>query len=221
MDQSEFETLLADVEELKKAVRRNNPFLREVVSSRFFAMISIPFGLFLIAFCAGTQIFIVRRGSFSAGPAEWKIASTAVFGLFILVGALLKWIFLARQARRVEAGANFWTVIRSVYGGSWLNLNLPAILCMALVPVLAILAGHPWYIVPGIAIFSAFPCNGIGLIVQRPEYFAMGWYVLAAGLLSLFFMESMPFVWSAVIWGGGLLAFGIVGLAVKDRGAPV
>jgi hypothetical protein len=220
MDQSELKTLLADLEELKRAVRRNNPFLREVVASRFFAALSIPFGLFVVAFCTGTQILIARRGSFSAVPAEWKIAAWILLGIFIIVGWVLKWRFLDRQARKVKEGANLWTVIRAVYGGSWLHLNLPAILCMLLVPVLAILAGHPWYIVPGIAVFFAFPCNGLGLIVQRPEYLVGGWYALISGLSSLFFMESAPFIWSEAIWGGFFLVFGLVGLAFKDRSTP-
>jgi hypothetical protein len=220
MNQSELESLLADVEELKKAVRRNNPFLRQVVAGRFFAVLSIPFGLFVVAFCTGTQILVTRLGSFSAVPAAWKIAAGIFLALFFAVGSSLKWSFLARQARKVEEGANFWTVIRSIYGGTWLHLNLPAILCALLVPVLAILAGHPWYIVPGVAIFLVFPCNSMGLAVQRPEYLAAGWYMLISGLVSLFFMESMPFIWAEVIWGGYLLVFGVLGLAVKDRGAP-
>jgi hypothetical protein len=218
MNQSELETLLADVEELKRAVRRNNPFLRQVVAGRFFAVLSIPFGLFVVAFCTGTQILVTRLGSFSAVPAAWKITAGIFLALFFVIGSSLKWSFLARQARKVEEGANFWTVIRSIYGGTWLHLNVPAMLCAVLVPVLAILAGHPWYIAPGIAIFLAIPSNSMGLIVDRPEYLAAGWYALISGLVSLFFIEALPFVWAEVIWGGYLLVFGLVGLAVKDRG---
>lgn len=221
MDQKQLETLLADVEELRRVVRRNNPFLRQVIAGRFFAVLSIPFGLFLVVFCTGTQILVTRLGSFSAIPAAWKIAAAIFLGLYFAVGWLLKWTFLARQAKKVEEGANFWTVVRSVYGGSFFHLNLPVALCMFFVPVLAILAGHPWYIVPGIAIFIAILSNGMGLVVQRPEYLASGWYTLIAGLMSLFFMESMPFVWTEIIWGGYLLIFGVVGLVVKDRASSV
>jgi hypothetical protein len=223
MNQAELDSLLADVEELKRAVRRNNPFLREVVASRSLSAISLPLGLFIIAFCAGTQILIAQRGSFSAIPAEWKLAAWIILGLFLVVGGPVKWILLSRKARSVEEGANFFSVIRAVYGGSWLHLYLPAVICMLLVPVFAILAGHPWYIVPGVAIFVALPCNSLGLMVQRPEYLALGWYLLIAGLSSLFFMEAVPFVWAGIIYGGALLVFGIVGLVAQGRrrGNPV
>lgn len=217
MDKSELESLLADVEELKRAVRRNNPFLREVVSSRFFAIISLPLGLSLIAFCAITQALVLRRGSFSALSPAWKIASGLFFGIYFLIGGVLKWVYLNRKARSVEEGANYLTVLRAVYGGSWLHLNVPAILCMLFSIVTAILSGHPWYAVPCVAVFVAFPFNSLGLMAQRPEYLAMGWYSLASGLTSLFFIEAMPFAWSGIVWGGGFLVFGIVGLATQRR----
>ena len=109
------------------------------------------------------------------------------------------------------------TMLRAVYSGYWLHLTLPAILCMYLVPVAAILAGHPWYIVPGVAIFWSFLCNGFGLIVQRPEYLATGWYALVTSLVSVFFLEATPFVWLAIIWGGALLVIGVVGIATQER----
>jgi hypothetical protein len=223
MDQTELETLRADVEELKRAVKRNNPFLREVVSNRFFSAASISLGFFVVAFCAGTQILIAQRGSFSAVPAEWKLAAWIILGLFFVVIGPVKWIFFSRKAQSVEEGANFFTVIRAVYEGSWLHLYLPGVICMLLVPVFAIFAGHPWYIVPGVAIFIALPCNSLGFMVQRSEYLALGWYSLIAGLSSLFFMEAMPFVWSGIIYGGALLVFGIVGLVAQSRrrGSPV
>jgi hypothetical protein len=223
MDQSELENLRADVEELKRAVKRNNPFLREVVSGRLFSMASISLGLFVAAFCAGTQILIAQRGSFSAVPAEWKIVAWIILGLFFVVGGPIKWIFFSRKAQSVEDGANFFSIIRAVYGGSSVHLYLPGVICVLLVPVFAILAGHPWYIVPGVAIFMTLPCNSLGFMVQRPEYLALGWYGLIAGLSSLFFMEATPFVWSGIIWGGAFLVFGIVGLVAQSgrRGSPV
>jgi hypothetical protein len=219
MDKSELESLLADVEELKRAVRRNNPFLREVVSSRLFSAMSLPLGLLLVAFCAGTQLLVARHGSFGALPTEWKIASGLFFGLYFAVAGVLKWIHLNRKARSVDEGANFLTILNAVYGGSWLHLNVPAIVCMLFSVGTAILSGHPWYAVTGAAIFIVFPFNSLGLMVQRAEYLAMGWYFLASGLTSLFFIETMPFAWSGIVWGGGFLVFGIVGLATQKRRA--
>lgn len=220
MDRTELDKLLRDVEELKRAVRRNSPFLRELVATEYLHVAGIVCGALLVALCAAGQILMNRSGSLDAMPPLWRLAVWIALGLFLVVGTVLEWAFFTRRARQVEEGASFVTVFRAIYGGSWLHLNLPAIICMILVPVAAVLAGHPWYIVPAVAIFYAFPCNSLGLMTQRPEYLALGWFVLAAGLGSLFFLERAPFLWAAIIWGGGSLLFGLVGLALRKRGNP-
>lgn len=220
MDQKQLETLLADVEEIKKAIKRNNPLLRELVSGRFFPVMSLIFGFITIVFCTGTQLYVNKLGSFANVPFGWKTGGWIAVCLYFAVGWVWKWSYLVRQARKVEEGANFTTIVRVFFLGSGLHINTPAVLCMAMVPVFAILVGHPWYIIPGLAIFMIFPCNNLGLAIKRPEYLAAGWYSLITGMIALFFIESMPFVWTEIIWGGYLILFGIVGLAVKDRSTP-
>jgi hypothetical protein len=75
-----------------------------------------------------------------------------------------------------------------------------------------VIIGHPWYIVPAIAVFYTFAANGVGLFVQRPEFFATGWYALVSGIACVFFLEEAPFVWTAVVAGGMCLVFGVVSL---------
>ncbi|HUW41520.1 MAG TPA: hypothetical protein VMV90_10940 [Rectinemataceae bacterium] len=220
MNQSELENLLHDVEELKRAVQRNNPFLREVVSARFYPAIGLAYGLVFILLCAAAQILIARYGSAASVPHAWKMAAWGVFGFLLLGGGIVKWAFFSRRARSLDKGANYLTVLRAVYGSSWAHLILPALICMVFAPVAAILSGHPWLMVAGIAIAWAFACNTLGLMVQRPEFLLTGWYALLSGLASLFFFEAAPFLWSGLIWGGALVIYGIVGLAGAKRGSP-
>jgi hypothetical protein len=218
MDESELERLAAEVEEIKRAVKRNDPFVREVIGSRFFVALGLPFGLLIVAFCVGAQLLLARYGSIAAIPPGWKAAGWAALAVLVIGGGILKWGFLDTRARKVQEGATFMTVFRGVYGGPFFHLNLPVVVCMVVATAFAVAVGHPWYIVPGIGIFFAFTSNALGLATGRPEYLATGWYCLATSLASLFFLEAAPLVWSAVIWGGCLLVFGLVGLAVKDRG---
>jgi hypothetical protein len=220
MDESELDKLVSDVEEIKRAVRRNNPFVRELVGGRFFAALGLPFGLLIVGFCAGAQLLLERFGSVAGIPAGWKAAGWAALAAVFIGGGILKWGFLGARARKVQEGATVMTIFRGVYGGPLFHLNLPVVICMVAATAFAVSVGHPWYIVPGIGIFFAFISNALGLAIGRPEYLVAGWYCLASSLASLFFMEAAPLVWSAVIWGGCLLVFGIVGLAVKDREAP-
>jgi hypothetical protein len=64
-----------------------------------------------------------------------------------------------------------------------------------------------------VAVFYGFIANGGGLFVQRPEFFASGWYAIATGLISLFFVERAPFLWVMILDGGMCLVFGAVSMA--------
>ncbi|HTX72889.1 MAG TPA: hypothetical protein VMC79_08710 [Rectinemataceae bacterium] len=219
MEQSELEELLHDVEELKRAVRRNNPFLREVMSTRFYSAVGLGFGLVFIVYCLAAQLLASRYESLASVPSGWKLTGIIAFAVIALVGAVGKWVFFSRRAKSLDEGASYLTVLKAVYGSSWVHVILPALICMAFAVPAAIVAGHPWLIVAGAAIGWAFACNTLGLMIQRLEYLVAGWYALATGLPALLFMESKPFLWSGIIWGGALILFGIVGLAASKRGS--
>lgn len=210
MNATDLDSLLRDVEDLRRAVRRNSPFLREVVSSRLFAAYVLVFGLAVSGFCLASQILIGWYGSFPSIPQGWKIGFWSALVLLGAVGIVTKPLILGRRAAEVDTRATFITVIKVLYGGLVSNIYAPAFLCMVAASVFAVTTGHPWYIVPAVAVFYAFAANGVGLSVHRPEFFASGWYALAAGILSVFFLEAAPFIWTAVVAGGMCLVFGAV-----------
>jgi hypothetical protein len=212
MKASELDTLLRDVEELRRAVRRNSPFLREVVSSRLLAVYVLLFGLVVAAFCLTSHVLVGSFGSFAAIPRAWKVG---FWGALILLGAsavVSKQLIIGRRAAQVDSGATWLTVIRAVYGNHMFNLYVPAFLCMAAASIFALILGHPWFVVPAIAVFGGFVSNGVGLFIQRSEYFATGWYAISSSLVSLFFLERAPLLWTAVVCGGMYILFGIVSL---------
>jgi hypothetical protein len=206
------DALLRDVEELRRAVRRNSPFLREVISSRLFAAYALVFGLVVTAFCLGSQVLVAWYGSFPGIPRGWKTGFWSALALLGAAGIVSKPLIIGRRAAQVDTRANFVTVIKVLYGGLISNIYAPAFLCMVAASVFAVTIGHPWYIVPAIAVFYTFAANGVGLFVHRPEYFVSGWYALAAGIASVFFLESAPFIWTAVVAGGMCVVFGVVSL---------
>lgn len=210
MSATDMDTLLRDVEELRRAVRRNSPFLREVISSRLFAAYALVCGLAVTAFCLASQILVGGYGSFPAIPQGWKTGFWSALALLAAAAVVSKPLIIGRRAAEVDTRATFMTVVKMLYGGLISNIYAPAILCMVAASVFAVTIGHPWYIVPVIAVFYGFYANGAGLFIQRPEFFASGWYAFAAGLTSVFFLERAPFIWTAVVAGGMCLAFGMV-----------
>jgi hypothetical protein len=219
MSTTDLDTLLRDVEELRRAVRRNSPFLREVMSSRLFAAYAVAFGAAVSVLCLASQLLVGRYGSFAAIPQGWKIGFWSALALLGAAGIISKPLVLGRRASQVDTRATYITVIKVLYGGVVSHIYAPAFLCMAAASVFAVTIGHPWYIVPAVAVFYTFAANGVGLFVHRPEFFASGWYALAAGVISVFFLEKAPFIWTAVVGGGMCLVFGIVSFIWGGPGA--
>jgi hypothetical protein len=210
MKVTNLDSLLRDVEDLRRAVRRNSPFLREVISSRLFAAYALVFGMAVTAFCLLSQLLVGWYGSFPAIPRGWRIGFWSALVLLGAAGIVTKPLILGRRAAEVDTRATFITVIKALYGGLVSNIYAPAFLCMAVASIFAVTLGHPWYIVPAVAVFYAFYANGAGLFIQRPEFFASGWYAIAAGLTSVFFVERTPFLWIMIVYGGMCLIFGAV-----------
>lgn len=210
MNATDLDSLLRDIEDLRRAVRRNSPFLREVISSRLLAVYALVFGLAVIAFCLASQLLVGWYGSFSVIPRGWKIGFWSALVLLGAAGIVAKPLILGRRASEVDTRATFTTVVKVLYGGLVSNIYAPAFLCMAVASVFAVTVGHPWFIVPAVAVFYGFIANGGGIFIQRPEFFASGWYAVATGLASVFFVEHAPFLWVMIMDGGMCLVFGAV-----------
>jgi hypothetical protein len=212
MDKLELEKLLQDIQELKRSVRRANPFLREIMELRAYWIMSIPLGILLLADCLLMHFLVRASGSFGAIPSGWKIASLALFIAILAIGSVWKWIVINRRAAQLRRGATILTVIKAIYGGDWFGFSAPLILCLVVTSAFFLWSGRPWLIFSIVAIFIGTFCNIVGKLLERREYLFMGWYMTLAGLASLFFIESMPFIWLAIVWAGSFLVFGSAGL---------
>lgn len=212
MDKQELESLLRDVESLRRAVRRNSPLLREVADTKSFGYLSLPFGVFLLVFSLGTHFLLKQYGSFPELPTGWKLLMWIVLGLFTLVAGVAKVVIVGGRARRLDSGAGFLSVVKVMYGGSWGHVNLPPMIATLGVSVWVVATGRPWLVMPMSAIFFSLVANGFGTLVGRPEYYVTGWYALLSGLVALFFVESAPWLWLAATYGGMFLVFGATAL---------
>jgi hypothetical protein len=217
MTNQELEDLRQDIDALRRAVRKANPFLRSVVSLRSYALLSIPLGILILAFCLAMHFLVRAYGSFQEVPAIWKTVSWIALALFLVGGAAMKWVIVAKRAAEIEENATFITVVKAIYGGAWANINLPIIICIVALTIFAISIGKAWYIIPANAILLGFACNSIALAVERKEYLVTGWYALLSGLAALFFIESAPYIWTAIVWPGIFLVYATSTLLYLER----
>ncbi|MDP3178946.1 MAG: hypothetical protein Q8M76_13650 [Spirochaetaceae bacterium] len=217
MDEPTLDSIQRDIEELRKAINKNQPLLREIADSRIFAILALPMGVLISAFFIASHFLVAAYGSFETVPLAWKVVSVLCSALFFIGGGVGKWILISRRAAEIETGATTMSVLRSMYGKPLFHANMPAVLCMVAIPIFAVWTGHPWYAVSAAGLFLGFAANGFAALVRGPEYVVMGWFALLSSLASLFFIEGAPFLWTAVIWGGSFILYGAIGLLETHR----
>jgi len=220
MTEKDFESLAETVEALRKSVKRNSPLLREVAASRVYGALSLPLGAFIMVFSIGTHFLLAEVGNYEALPRTWKALLWAFMGFMAIVASIVKIRFIGKKAKSIVQSASIYTVLKALYSGIWAHLNLLSAIAFVAVAAFAVVSGKPWYLVPTTALFLAVGSNTFGILVERPEYFATGWYALVAGILSLFFIESAPWLWLAAVFGGALTLFGLVNLFARESSRP-
>jgi hypothetical protein len=218
MNDAEFEGMLRDIEGIRRAVRRNNPLLRQILASRAYAIFTLVYGALIALFCLPTQFYLDRAGSLSAIPPVWKALSWIALAVLIPAAGIFKWRLFSSRIAKTEEGSNYIAIIKAFYGGSWFHLNVPIMLAAVTGVAFTIYVGQAWYSLPICAVCFALLFNNMGTVLQRKDYLVTGWYSFVSGLVSLFFVTSAPFLWVAIVFGGFCIIFGIGGLLFYPRG---
>jgi hypothetical protein len=217
MTLEDLENLKTDLQAVRKAIDRHSPLFREVASSSFLSALSLPYAILVLAFGIGTQLLVEERGGFDRLPDWWITVFWIVTFLVLVIGGVVKVIYLRRRAANV--GAGLWDVVSAVWGNDWFHVNVSGALTLIGVSVFAVIQGHAWFILPAATIYFGLALNSLGFIVRRLEYFVSGWYGVAAGTISLFSLERAPWLWLGVLIGGLLLIYGVVGLLPRGESA--
>jgi len=200
----ELERTLAD---LRSAVRAGNPLLKAVAASRFYPALSLMLGLVSVAFCFMERAAIRNSSGMGLGVWEW------VFLVAIVVAGGTGKILIATRLAAKQGKHSFYSLMTAIYGGKTASLIASSAIAMIAGIIFLISIGHPWYIVPTTAIYTGLASHALDLMIDLPEYRTLGWFSMAAGIASLFFIENDPLLWTALVIAAVFVVFGVVGLA--------
>ena len=89
----ELEELKVDLHIVREAIERQRPLLRDVASSKFLALISLPYAILILGFGIGTQLLVEARGGFAALPGWWMLLFWIVAFVSLVVGGIIKIAF--------------------------------------------------------------------------------------------------------------------------------
>ena len=219
MDERTIERLAADIEDLKKSVKRNDPMLRAIVAPPGWTLFSLVAGLMVSAFALPAHVLVANYGSFSAIPPAWKAALFAVLAMFAVGGGLLKIVILSRRATAL-GGRGFMGAALAFFGGPSAHVSWPIVFLIAGSAVLSFAAGKPWYILPSSAMLFGVMANYIAVRSGQSAYFAVGYWSLASGAACLPFLGSAPFLCLFGVYGGMFLAFAAALIATGKGREP-
>lgn len=212
MDEARIEEALKDIEELKAAIKRKDRFLHDIAAPVAWAWFALAGAFLLGLFCIPAQVLSAAYGGFDAIPEAYRALLWSVLALIVVGGGAFKMVYMARQAATLN-GANLGATLRRFFADRAVHYTLPVMAAAIVVPAFAASVGHPWYAAPAVSavvgIYAIQLAQAIGLL----EYFAMGYWSLGSGLLSLFFLERAPFLWAFALFGGALLCFALARLA--------
>ncbi len=209
MDDKTIERLSADIEDLKRAVRRNDPMLREVSSPPGWVTFSALAGLNISLFALPAHLLASRYGGFDAIPTPAKLALFAALALFVVGGGTLKIVLMSRRAVQVAGSDGFAKVLDSFFGGPMAHVTMPLTLGMVAGIAYAFYAGRPWLALPVSSFLFGVMANVIAGKGGLRPYYVIGYWGILLGLASLLFVERAPFLWLFVIYGGMFFAFSI------------
>jgi len=204
----ELERTLAD---LRSAVRAGNPLLKAVASSRLYPALSLVLGLAAVAFC-----FMARNAARNFPGLRLSARAWIFLAAIVVAGVVGKVLIAARLAVR-HGKHSFYSLMTAIYGGKTASMIASSTIAMLAGIFFLISIDHPWYIVPIVAIYTGLASHALDLMIDLPEYRILGWVSMASGIVSLFFIEADPLLWTAVVTAAIFVVFGFVGLALASR----
>lgn len=209
MDDKELQRLSQDIEDLKRAIKRNDPLLREMVAPPGWLAIALMTAVTVSVFALSSHILVTKYGTFGAIPLLARIFLFVVLGMLLVIGGLMKIMILTRRATRLQEKAGLSTFFINFYGGDAIHQSLPLLLGLIASSAYALYLGHPWMIMPISAFLFGLLCNSLATRSRVRSYYIVGYWGIFMSLASLPFIEIAPFLWLFVIYGGMMFAFAV------------
>jgi len=216
MDDDTLRRLSADIEELKRAVKRNDPMLHEVAAPPGWIAFSLVAAICITMFALPAHWLVIHYGSFSQIPTGYQIALFSVLGLFLVMGGAFKVRLLLGRIVELDGTAGFLRVIDSFFGNRMAHETIPLGLGMLAGSVYAFYVGHPWFALSITSFVVGVMSNRIALRANLRSYYVIGYWGVIAGLVAMPFVERAPFLWLFIIYGGMFFAFAAAQIVEKS-----
>ncbi|MGA2479995.1 MAG: hypothetical protein ABSG63_14685 [Spirochaetia bacterium] len=208
-DKKRVAQLIRDLGEIKAAVKRNNPILREIVASRFFWLLVLFYGLAIILFCLVMQYLFRRYGGYTAVPSPVKLIFWITTAAVTVATYVIRVRGILRIIHAIDPRLTFLSMLGDHNIGEFMHVAGPLMAIAAGLTVYFAQTGQPFVIVGTWGLCIGLIENQLAFTVHLPEYYILGYWCLATGVLSFFFPGPGAPLWVAICFGGGCLAYAV------------
>ncbi len=206
-DKHRLARLLRDLDEIKAAVKRNSPVLREIVTARFYWWLILIFGAVASLFAVAMHLLVNRFGGYDGIP----VTVRAVFWALAAAAGITMYVFRVRGVlltiRRIDPRLTVWTLLGDHTIGEFFHLYGPLCLIAAGVTIVLSRTGNSYYIVGTWVLVMGMTWNLLGFSVHLLEYYVIGYWCLITAALSFLFPGVSASLWVAICAGGGSVVY--------------
>jgi len=207
MDSKDIERLARDIEELKLAVKKNDPLLREILTRKGWILLGLGGGLGVTLFAVPAHILSSAYGSFGAIPPLGRALLWAALVLASVGGGVWKLLLINRKVAEVDRDSGLGEIMDSFFGAASIHVTGGMLVAIAVAVAFSVASNRPWYAVPAIGMLLGIWMNAIGSQTRVAEYLVSGWWSILASAFGVFLVERAPFLWVLIIFGGMFYSF--------------
>lgn len=200
------EELELTLSELRSAVKASNPLLKDVASSSLYPALSLAFGAVLVV-----ALLVTRSALKDPGFGGFGVWSWIFFAVVLAAGMVVKILASAKLAAK-HGKQGFYALMAALFGGKTSALIASSAVAVLGGIVFLVFIHRAWYIAPVTAIYAGIASHALDLLIDLPEYRVLGWVSLLSGIVSLFFIQADPLLWTAIVTASVFVVFGVVGL---------
>lgn len=211
-NQLDFQGLLEDLQIIKNALNRHNQILATFLEPGHFALMSIILGLGVTFTLGGLEVLSQIHDGYQNIPPLWQGALLAGLALAFVIATVLKVHRFRQVTKQFIPTRSYLEALIRMFNGPVLPVYSGVLLSMVFIAVYQVNEGQGVILISLFGPFLGVLWNLLGGLIRSPIYWFTGYWFLAIGGLSLFWVEKYPLGTAAVIYGLGILIFGLGGL---------
>jgi len=216
-DQHRIARLMRDINEIKAAVKRNSPVLREILTARYYWLHLLAFGVAVVVFSVIMHFLVRAYGGYAAIPA----VARAVFWIVAVAVGLSIYVYrvrgVLRTVKSIDRRLNLWALLGDHDIGEFMHIYVPLAVISAAASVFLFRAGESFYIIAVWAGCLGLTLNLAAFAAHIAEFYVGGYWTLVTGGLSIFVPGISASLWIAICFGGGSIAYVVFSALIRRR----